>query len=106
MLGARPIETDASCRVFGVIFPSNLMVSWSVLNESYGRFPETPAEAFVGNLFRKFLRSKLLDFTRQATNASDGWPGPLQHYQIACLNHKIDLIATGPPIIAASLQTS
>jgi hypothetical protein len=97
-LGARPIERDATCRSFRLIFGQRHMVSYTVLNESYGRYPESP-EQFAGRLFRVFSWSHLLDFTKRTTYASDEHPGVLQHYEIACLNHVVDVICTGPPKI-------
>jgi len=70
------------------------MVSYTVLNESYGTYPEPP-EQFSGKLFRVFEWSHLLEFTKKTTCASDEYPGVLQHYEIACLNHVIDVICTG-----------
>ena len=97
-LGGRPIETDSTCRIFRLIFERRHMVSYTVLNESFGMYPEPPE--FTGNLFRIFSRSRLLDFTKQTTYASDEYPGGvLQHYEIACLNHVIDVICTAPPKI-------
>ena len=93
-----PIQTDETCRSFRLVFDRNRMVSYTVLNESYGKYPESP-EQFTGKLFRVFSRSHLLEFTRRTTNASDEYPGVLQHYQIACLNHVVDVICTGPPRI-------
>lgn len=97
--GARPIEEDSTCRVFEVIFERNDIVSYTVLNESYGRYPEPPEE-FTGKLFRVFSWSHLLEFTKRTTYASDDNPGVLKHFQIACLNHVFDVIATRPPRIA------
>lgn len=97
-LGARPIERDATCRSFRLIFDQRHMVSYTVLNESYGRYPESP-EQFAGKLFRVFSWSHLLEFTKRTTDAPDEHPGVLQHYEIACLNHVVDVICTGPPMI-------
>jgi hypothetical protein len=97
--GCRPIEEDRSCRVFEVLFEQNAMISYAVLNESYGKYPEPPEE-FTGKLFRIFSNSHLLEFTRKTTYACDEYPGVLRHYEIACLNHVIDVIATKPPRIA------
>ncbi len=101
MAGSQPIEEDATCQVFTVRFDASTMVSYSVLNESYGKYPEEP-EKFEGKLFRRFSWSHLLEFTKQTTIASDEYPGVLEHYQVACLNHVIDVITTGPPSIAVS----
>lgn len=98
-LGGRPIEKDLTCRAFRLIFDRNQMVSYTVLNESYGVCPEPP-EQFTGKLFRVFQWSYLLEFTKRTTCASDEYPGVLNHYQIVCLNHVVDVICTGPPIIA------
>jgi hypothetical protein len=98
-LGARPIESDVTCRSFRLVFDRRHMVSYTVLNESYGRYPESP-EQFTGKLFRVFSWSHLLEFTKRTTYASDEHPGVLQHYEIACLNHVVDVICTGPPRIS------
>lgn len=101
-----PIETDSTCRVFRLIFERRHMVSYTVLNESYGIYPQPP-EQFTGKLFRTFSRSRLLDFTKQTTYASDEYPGGiLQHYEIACLNHVIDVICTAPPKITVTPTTA
>jgi hypothetical protein len=78
------------------------MVSYTVLNESYGVYPEEP-EKFVGKLFRAFSWSHRLEFTKRTTIASEFYPGPLQHYEIACLNHIVDVITTRPPRVEVGL---
>jgi hypothetical protein len=104
-IGARPIQEDKSCRVFQVVFDRNHLISYTVLNESYGKYPEPP-EAFTGKLFRVFSQSHLLDFTERTTYASAGHPAPLMHFEIACLNHVIDVICTAPPTILLGKQAS
>ena len=98
ILGSQPIEPDSTCRSFRLVFDRQQMVSYTVFNELYGKYPELP-EQFTGKLFRVFSASHLLDFTRGHTAASDDYPGPLQHYEIACLNHVVDVICTAPPRI-------
>jgi hypothetical protein len=95
---ARPIESDGGCRLFEIIYSDP--ISYTVLNESYGRYPEAP-EAFTGKLFREFSWSYLLEMTRKTTYANDEHPGPLplQHHSIVCLNHVIDVITTREPEI-------
>jgi hypothetical protein len=99
IVGSRPIEEDNTCSLFQLLFDRNHMISYTVLNESYGKYPEPP-EAFTGKLFRIFLHSHLLGFTERTTYASGGYPAALMHFQIACLNHVIDVICTAPPKIA------
>jgi hypothetical protein len=101
-VGGSPIESDPTCRSFRLIFDRNKMVSHTVLNESYGSYPESP-EQFTGKLFRVFSRSHLLDFTKRTTCATDEHPGVLQHYEIVCLNHVVDVICVGPPRIAVGM---
>ena len=104
-LGSSPIEPDDTCRVFEVVFDRNYMISYTVLNESYGRYPEPP-EISTGELFRIFSHSHLLEFTERTTYASGGYPAPLMHFQIACLNHVFDVIATAPPGMAVGKNYS
>jgi hypothetical protein len=93
---ARPIESDSSCRVFEFIYDE--YVSYTISNESHSKYPEEP-ERFEGNLFRIFSWSYLLEMTRRTSYAGDEHPGPgpLQHHEIPCLNHVIDVITTRPP---------
>ena len=99
MAGGRPIEEDETCTHFKLLFDRNHLISYTVLNESYGKYPEPP-EAFTGKLFRIFSHSHLLEFTERTTHASGGYPSVLMHFEISCLNHVIDVICTAPPKIA------
>src|SRR5690242_2998361 len=45
--GGKPIEPDPTCRVFELLFDRSHLVSYTVLNESYGLYPQEP-ERFVG----------------------------------------------------------
>lgn len=99
-VGSRPVHPDSTCRTFCLVFDANKMVSYTVLNESYSRYPESQ-EVFTGKKFRVFANSNLLDFARSHTNASDQYPGPLFHYELICENHIVDVIATGPPSITS-----
>jgi hypothetical protein len=100
-VGACPIEPDPTCGFFRLIFEQRHMVAYMVSNESYSRYPE-PSEEFSGKLFRIFSRSQLLEFTKRTSNVSDQHPGKLQHYQVVCENHIINVISTAPPSILVS----
>ena len=102
-IGGSPIEEDETCRLFQLLFDRNHMISYTVLNESYGKYPEPP-EVFTGKVFRTFSHSHLLEFTERTTYASGDSPDAPMHFQIACLNHVIDVICTAPPKIAVSAQ--
>lgn len=56
LAGSRPIESDATCGVYRLIFSRRHMVSYSVLNESYG-VPSEAGEKFTGKLLRIFSQS-------------------------------------------------
>jgi hypothetical protein len=96
---ARPIRSDSSSRLFEIIYYD--YISYTVSNESYGKYP-APPEFFTGNLFRAFSWSYLLELTRKTTYASDDHPGPgpLEHHEIVCQNHVIDVITARPPRMA------
>jgi hypothetical protein len=96
---ALPIESDSSSRLFEIVYDE--YISYTVSNESYSKYPELP-EVFTGNLFRIYSWSYLLEMTRKTTYARDEHPGPgpLEHHQIPCLNHVIDVITTRPPRMA------
>ena len=96
--GASPIESDPDCRLFEIIY--NHYISYTVTNESYGKYPQPP-EAFTGKLFREFQWSYLLEWTRKVSYANDEHPGPgpLQHHEIVCQNHVLEVITTESPIV-------
>lgn len=98
----RPIEQDETCQIFQLVFDRNHMISYTVLNKSYGKYTE-PSDVFKGRLFRTFSHSHLLEFTGRAC-ASGDCSGALMHFEIACLNQAIDVICTAPPKIAVSTQ--
>lgn len=95
---AQPIESDSSSRLFEIVYDE--YISYTISNESYSKFPQLP-EVFTGNLFRIFSWSYLLEMTRKTSYAGDDHPGPgpLEHHEIPCLNHVIDVITTRPPTI-------
>jgi len=96
---ARPIESDSTCRVFEFIYDE--YISYTISNESYSKYPKEP-EILTGKFFRVFTWSHLLEFTRLTSYAGDEHPGlgPLQHHEIPCLNHVIDIVTTRPPTVA------
>jgi hypothetical protein len=60
-LGGRPIEQDDTCRVFQLRFDRNHMISYTVLNESYGKYPSrqrrSPASCFASSHIPIFWNS-------------------------------------------------
>ena len=92
----RRIISDDSCSAYEVMFGS--YVIYSVRNESY--VIEDQTEVFTGRLFREYSASRLRDYVGVATFASDTYPGKLNHYEIVCENHIVDIVSTEKPMVA------
>ncbi|WP_078409005.1 hypothetical protein [Priestia abyssalis] len=93
---AHPIEVNEELPIIQIDFES--YVSYSVMNESFTVLDDY--EIFEGNSFRIFKKSRYLDFIKKGTIATDVFPEePFIHYEIACLDHIIDVISFGEPII-------
>lgn len=91
--GTRAIESDASCRVFELVWPT--YVSYCVRNESF--CTQDKEEVWEGRLFCLHSKSHFLDFVARATFACADYPGPLRHWGINCLNHIIDVVSVCEP---------
>lgn len=96
ILSGVPIVSDDSCYAYEVVFGS--YVCYSVLNESYTSSDKS--EEFTGHLFRVYSKSHFLDYVSVATFASDMYPGELNHYEIVCENHIVDIVSAGEPEIS------
>lgn len=97
-----PVIPDELSRRIFVRFPQQKIVSYTVLNESYGEYPKPPEE-FIGRLFRTFSKSHLLDYTYATCNGTLEFESFVAHYEIACLNHVIDVVALANPEISLVL---
>ena len=93
LAGAIPIVADETTPKYEVRFAS--YVAYSVRNESYVSWDES--ETWTGRLFRVYTDSKFLDYVGAATFATDEYPGPLTHYELATLNHIVDVVTTVEP---------
>lgn len=92
VIEGNPIEVDFELPVIELEFSS--YVSYSVINESF--VPYQDYEVYEGNLFRKYSKSRYLDFIKLRTIAEEFFPH-LVHYQIPCLNHITDVISEEEP---------
>lgn len=95
-----PIEHVTGCKIFTLQWPS--YVAYSVRNESYTTVDNY--EIFEGRNFVKYSKSRYLDFVRDATFADDGFPGPMTHWGIFCLNHIIDVVSCHQPDVSISVE--
>jgi len=72
-------------------------IGYSILNECFISADEY--EEFEGKVFRIYSKSRYLDFIRVGTFASEDYPGPFKHYEMACLNHIVDVVSVSEPDI-------
>jgi hypothetical protein len=91
--GTRTVESDESCKLFEVVWPS--YVAYSIRNELFTAWDDS--ERWEGRLFRIYSQSHFRDYVARATFASDQYPGPLRHWELLCLNHIVDVIACVEP---------
>jgi hypothetical protein len=67
------------------------------LNESFATRDDS--EEAKGKLFRSFSKSRFLSYVRTATFATDEYPGPVNHFEVICQNHVIEVVSTEAPRI-------
>lgn len=91
--GVRAIAITSHSQRFELVW--NAYISYAVHNESYQSWDDS--ETWSGNLFRRYSRSKFLDYLDRATFADTRYPGPFTHYQVICQDHVIDIAALQPP---------
>ena len=90
-----PIISDETCFAYEVIFGS--YIAYAVLNESYASVDEY--EKYTGRFFRVYSKSHFLDYIGAATFATEDYPGKFTHYEIACLDHVVEVITIDEPEI-------
>lgn len=89
-------EVDEELPIVQLDFDS--YVSYSIINESLTVLDDY--EIFEGNSFRIFKKSRYLDFINKGTIVNDVFPEEkLIHYEIACLDHIIDVISFDETIV-------
>jgi hypothetical protein len=89
------IEPTGQSRAFELVW--RRYVGYAVLNESYASVND--GEQYVGRRFRVYSKSRFLDYMTQATFASNEYPGPTQHYCVACEDHIVHVLAVDPPLV-------
>ena len=90
-----PIVCDDTSRTYEIMFPS--YVAYAVLNESFASIDKY--EEYTGRFFRIYSKSHFLDYVGVATFASDDYPGKSTHYEIACLDHIVEVVSVDEPQI-------
>lgn len=90
------IDYDYTLPLIQIDFES--YIGYSILNESFTSLDDY--EKFEGKAFRICSKSRYLDFIKVDTFASEEYPGPFIHYEIACFNHIIDIVSISEPIVS------
>jgi hypothetical protein len=89
------IDIDDSLPIIQLDF--DWYIGYSVINECFTVLDKY--ELSKGNAFRIYSKSRYLDFINAGTIATEEYPGPFKHYEIACLNHIIDIVSVSEPTI-------
>jgi hypothetical protein len=94
----------AETETFEIFFPR----SFAYLVSDEMAFPPDKYEVFEGVQFRRYQKSRFLDFIEGTALPAEARPHahPLYHYGIYCLNHLVDVIAPEPPRISYIGMTS
>jgi hypothetical protein len=90
-----PIVSDETCDKYEIIFGS--YIAYAVLNESYASVDE--GQESTGKYFRVYSKSRFLDYVGAASFASEDYPGNSTHYEIACLDHIVEVVSVDEPEI-------
>jgi hypothetical protein len=97
---AYTLEIDEELPIIQIDFET--YIGYSIINESYTTWDDY--EEFEGQIFRIYSKSRYLDFIKVGTFASEDYPGPFEHYGIACLNHIVDIVSISEPIVSEVLM--
>ncbi|MGB8061512.1 MAG: hypothetical protein WCF26_06445 [Candidatus Sulfotelmatobacter sp.] len=88
-----PVRSTTNSRLFEIVWDN--YVAYSVANESYSSGNES--EEFSGRFARLYAKSCFLDYISRATLVSKEYPGPLQHIELVCECHIVDVVSTMIP---------
>jgi hypothetical protein len=87
------VKPTPNSRLFEIVWDN--YVAYSVANESYSTRNES--EEFCGRFARLYAKSYFLDYVSRATLATVEYPGPMNHIQVVCECHIIDVVSTKFP---------
>ena len=73
-------------------------VAYCVLNESFAS-PPNDEDVYTGKSFRIYSKSGFRQYISRSTFATEEYPGPMQHYEVCCQDHVINVISTQPPTV-------
>ena len=93
--GGTRIDVTNDSRIFEIFWAS--YVAYSVLNESFALVDA--AEVYEGVRLRLYSKSHFADYLSKATFACNEYPGPTQHYEVACEDHMVNVISIASPLV-------
>ncbi len=93
------IISDDKCKSYKILFKN--YIAFSVRNETFTNWDDE--EKFDGDLFRRYSKSKFLDYVESSTSTEYAkfFMAAERHFHIGicCLNHIIDVACLEEPII-------
>jgi hypothetical protein len=89
-----PIAVTDESAAFEIVWEH--YVAYCVLNESFA-FPPNGEEVYTGKRLRIYSKSRFRQYVSRSTFATDEYPGPMQHYEVCCEDHIVNVISTGVP---------
>ena len=92
----RPIGITNASRSIEIKWDS--YVAYAVRDESYWK-AEEGEPSLADHLDRRY-GSAFQRYVSETTFADDEYPGPLEHWCLTTLNHIVDVISVGPPMVA------
>jgi hypothetical protein len=92
----------AESETFEILFPR--CFTYMVSDELC--FPPDDNEIFEGGSFRRYQKSRFLDFIEKSAYSDDVRPSPLFHYGIYCQDDLVDIVTPQSPQISFIGMTS
>jgi hypothetical protein len=89
-----PIESTACCKRFELYWKQ--YIAYLVTEECVGSCGGYDDEVYTGELFRVYTKSHFLEHLARDSGAH---VEPVQHFNLICLNHLIDIASYAPPEI-------
>lgn len=89
-----PIAVADESAAFEIVWEH--YVAYCVLNEAFA-FSPSSEDVYTGKRVRIYSESRFRQYVSRATFATDEYPGPMQHYEVCCEDHLVNVISTIHP---------
>ena len=94
----RPIVISDESQCFELHWDN--YVAYAVRDESFWKAED--GEPARGKQLERRFDSAFFRYVSATTFADDEYPGPLEHWSLATLNHCVDVVSVGPPRVVPS----